>query len=118
MYYPIIGADFLVYAADPATGAGLWSLSLTTLQQVYWDDTATVTYHVEDAAGVPLLGETWPQVATYVEDSDGQFTVLLRSSIAFVPHVECTLVIDAQNGPDAKRQFREPLHPRPPEETQ
>ena len=110
MHYPIIGADYVVYTAAP----GLWSLSLTTLEQIALDDTATVTYRVQDDLGVDLAGELWPQAATYIEDSDGQFTVLLRSSIAFVPHVECTLVIDVANGPDAQRQYRERLHPVTP----
>lgn len=122
MFYPTIGVDTLFYPGDvgyphdPALGSGLWTTSRTTLQSTYLDAGATVTYRVQDDTGADLAGETWPQTATYVPDSLGKFVVLLRDTIAFQPHVECTLVITAEYGADALGRFVERLHPVPPGE--
>jgi hypothetical protein len=116
IHYPIIGADYLLYPLDPATGTGLWMRSGVTLAQVYLDGTATVTYRVQDEAGVDVTGDTWPQTAVYVTGSQGKFVVLLRDTLAFTPHVECNCVITVDAGGDAHRVWKERLHPLPPED--
>jgi hypothetical protein len=121
MHYPIIGSDYVLYPTDeathnpdnPAAGLGLSTISATTLQRMPLDNGVTVTYRVQDDAGDDLAGDTWPQTATFVAGSQGKVVVLLRDSLVFTPHVECTCVITADYGVDAHRTWKERLHPLP-----
>ncbi len=108
MQYPVVGSDNAVLLR------GAWTLNALTLEEVFLDNGAVVTFRIQDEAGVDLAGETWPQTAQYVPNSQGDFFCPLRRAIAFEPHVECLMIATVNYGVDAQRTWYIPLHPLPP----
>jgi len=110
MFYPIVGGDNQVTFAAGST------ISQETGEPVFLDAGASVTFRVQDEAGVDLAGETWPQTARYIANSQGLFLAVLRDTVALEPHVECWFVAEVDYGPDARRPWRIRMHPLPGED--
>lgn len=68
---------------------------------------ATVTATVEDTEGVEVTGETWPVAMPYVSGSDGNYRVVLPSTLGLVAGTTYVAKITAnEDTADAYWEFR------------
>lgn len=84
-------------------------LSLT--DQVSGDpaNSATVTVTLKDAAGVDIVGLSWPQTLAYVAGSSGDYRLVLPAALTLTPETKVTAIIDVDDGPDRDAHWEIPL---------
>lgn len=59
---------------------------------------AIVTVTVNDHAGVPVVGDSWPLPMAYIATSNGDYSVALTHTLSFLNKKKYTAVIDADGG--------------------
>ena len=97
------GSDFPFFlregsSVDPVTGA-----------QTPLDGSATITYRVQTASYVDLVGYVWPETMAYLAGSQGEFIGILRDTLPWSVDQTYRLIVDADAGPDQHRVWDIPV---------
>ena len=70
---------------------------------------ATVELTVEDDAGSPVSGQTWPVAMGYVAGSNGDYEAVLDAGAGLEKNKRYFAVITADGGPGLQAKWRSPL---------
>lgn len=72
---------------------------MNEIADVYIND-ADVTVTIKDAAGIDVVGATWPATMSYVLASDGNYRVILSDELEFAAKAKYFAYITADGGPN------------------